>query len=91
MLTLSFWRGTFIRAVRTFAQTFGAGSLGSGLSLWTLDWRESLGIALMAALGSVLMSIDRAPKDPSEDAIQPVVVNNSTTVVRAPGPSIEAP
>ena len=76
MLTLLFWKGTLIRATRTFAQTFGAGSLGSGLDLWHIDWKESLGIALAAALGSVLMSIDRAPKDPSEDDIQAVAVSS---------------
>ncbi|MBB3752630.1 hypothetical protein FHT44_005142 [Mycolicibacterium sp. BK634] len=71
MLTFKFWKGTAIRAVRTFAQTFGAGSLGNGLDLWHLDWKASLGVALGAAVGSVLMSIDRAPQDPSEQDVLP--------------------
>lgn len=72
MLTLKFWKGTLIRATRTFAQGFLGISSGTGLGFWNLDWKIAVGAGLSGALGSVLMSIDRAPKDPSEDDVQAV-------------------
>lgn len=45
------------RAVNTFAQGALTAIGGDALNLWHLDWQESLGFGLGAALLSVLMTM----------------------------------
>ncbi len=58
MLTWRFWREAIERAVKTSAQfVIGAGILGEGVDLFTLDLGTVLGFALTGALLSLLTSI----------------------------------
>ena len=58
MLTWRFWRETIERAVKTSAQfVIGAGILGEGVDLFTLDFAAIGGFALTGALLSLLTSI----------------------------------
>ncbi len=58
MLTWRFWRETIERAVKTSAQfVIGAGILGEGVDLFTLDLGTVLGFALTGALLSLLTSV----------------------------------
>ncbi|MCD4558216.1 holin [Schaalia sp. lx-100] len=52
----TFWLGVFERAVKTAAQALLA-VLTTGTVLWGLDWGQAVGLALTAALISVLTSI----------------------------------
>jgi hypothetical protein len=63
MWTAEFWRATGERAIRTTAQVLLALWMGSGVfNAFSIDVVESLGVALGAALFSVLMSL--APVGP---------------------------
>ncbi len=58
MLTWRFWRETIERAVKTSAQfVIGAGILGEGVDLFTLDFGTVLGFALTGAVLSLLTSV----------------------------------
>jgi len=57
MFTYLFWRFTFERAVKTFAQTVTALFSASGIGLLNAPWIEVLSVAGMTALLSVLTSI----------------------------------
>lgn len=50
-----------IRAVRTFAQTFG-GAITIGAALSEIDWRYIASVAAVAAVYSVLMSLAGLPE-----------------------------
>ncbi len=61
MWTLTFWKDTAERAIKTFAQAAIA-SLAAGLTgILEVDWLAVLSVALLAALISVLTSIASAP------------------------------
>lgn len=69
MLTSSlFWKDTFVRSVRTFAQALvaiiGVGSMG----ILDANWVEALSVAGMAAVVSVLNSV-AAPAGPTEQPV----------------------
>ena len=57
MFTGLFWRATFERGVKTFAQAAVAVLVGSGVGLLDADWAATASVAGMAALLSVLSSI----------------------------------
>ncbi len=58
LFTKAFWSETIERAVKTSAQfVIGAGILGEGVDLFTLDWQTVLGFALTGAVLSVLTSL----------------------------------
>lgn len=57
MFTGLFWRATFERGAKTFAQAAGAVLVGSGVGLLDADWTATASVAGMAALLSVLSSI----------------------------------
>lgn len=63
MFTGTFWRQVLERLVKTFAQTFAAAALlgEPGTSVFAIDWQGAAGIALAAALGSLLTSLVSAP------------------------------
>lgn len=58
MWTVDFWKATAERALRTVAQVLLTLWVGSvPLNALQIDWLQSLGVALGAALVSVLMSL----------------------------------
>lgn len=63
MLSKQFWigeSGVLARCLRTFAQTAIAMIGVSSFSVWSVDWKNVLGVSLGAALLSMLMSLDRS-------------------------------
>ena len=57
MTTAAFWRATAERALRTFAQALIAVISLDGADLLTVDWPQSLSVAGLAAVISVLTSV----------------------------------
>jgi hypothetical protein len=58
MFTAAFWQAAVERAVRTFAQTFGALLVADPLiGLVDFDWVDGLQVSGMAAVASLLTSI----------------------------------
>ena len=58
MFTKSFWKETIERAVKTSAQfVIGAGILGEGADLFSLDWSTVGSFALTGAILSALTSL----------------------------------
>lgn len=55
-MTKAFWKATFIRALRTFAQA-AMGYIGTGVLLSDVRWWAVLSAGAMGAILSVLMSI----------------------------------
>lgn len=51
-------KDTGIRAIRTMAQT-AAGIIGSSVLLTDVNWTQVLSATVLAAIMSILMSIDR--------------------------------
>lgn len=68
MFTKEFWRATFVRAVRTFAEAMLA-YIGTGaVVLHDVDWLAALSAGGFGAVCAVLLAlatgIPEAPKDP---------------------------
>ena len=62
MLTTKFWKATFERAVKTFAQALLATvTAAAGLGLEDIGWAEALSVAGLAVVASVLTSIVSLP------------------------------
>lgn len=57
MFTLAFWKATFERAVKTFAQVAAGLLTGNGLGILTVDWVQVGSIAGLGLVLSVLTSI----------------------------------
>jgi hypothetical protein len=61
-MTATFWTGVLDRAVKSFAQQllllWGA---DQGLDVLTVDWKSALGLAVGAAVLSVLTSLASSP------------------------------
>lgn len=61
-MTAAFWTGVLDRAVKSFAQQllllWGA---DQGLDVLSIDWKSALGLAVGAALLSVLTSLASSP------------------------------
>ena len=55
-MTKAFWKATFVRALRTFAQA-AMGYIGTGVLLSDVKWWAVLSAGAMGAILSVLMSI----------------------------------
>lgn len=60
MLSRKFWEEALQRSVRTFAQTTISVIGISSFSVWSLDWKETVGVGLGSAFVSLLMSLDRS-------------------------------
>ena len=70
MFKTLFWKDVLERAVKTFAQTLAALLVaGPAASIISIDWSESLGVAALAAIVSVLTSVGSG-----------TVLNNKSTV-----------
>lgn len=68
MFTKDFWVDTFERAIRTACQAaLSAGVIG-GVGLFQVDWLNVCGIALVAAIASVLTCVASSGKT---DSISP--------------------
>jgi hypothetical protein len=69
MWTSNFWKQTFERAVKTFAQGILALLTGDGLGILDIDWGQVASVGALAALASVLTSVVTSgvgePNDPS--------------------------
>ncbi|MDN5628849.1 holin [Lactococcus garvieae] len=57
MFTKTFWKDTAERAVKTFAQSFGAVLIASGTGLLDVDWMNALSVAGLATVISVATSV----------------------------------
>ena len=57
MFTKEFWLAAAERAVKTFAQTFGALIVGNAIGIVGFDWLAALNVAGMAAVASVVTSV----------------------------------
>ncbi len=68
MWKAAFWKDAVERAVRTFAQTFGAVVLAAGTGLLDTDWLTGVSAAGMASLLSVLTSLASEVKSPNGTA-----------------------
>ncbi|MEW2083444.1 holin [Streptomyces sp. NPDC005283] len=60
MFTSDFWKATAERAVRTFAQSFGAVLMAGATNLFDVDWLAALATAGLATLLAVLTAIGAA-------------------------------
>ena len=54
-----FWKDSTWRAFRTFCQTLAAQLAGQSVNAITASWSAMLGVAGIASLMSLLMSVDR--------------------------------
>lgn len=57
MNTTAFWKATFERAVRTFAQSALALMAGDGIGILDVDWGEVASVGGLAAVAAVLTAI----------------------------------
>lgn len=76
MWTRNFWigeAGVLARSIRTFAQTAVAMIGVSSFSVWSVDWKNVLGVSLGSALLSILMSLDRSSEVARAEKAQPFV------------------
>lgn len=72
LFNTSFWKDALWRSFRTFCQTLLSLFGGSALNVWSAGWHDSLGVAVGAALLSLLMSVDRSTATPQVDVtVQP--------------------
>lgn len=68
MFTRDFWIDTFERAIRTACQAALSAGVVGGVGLFQVDWPNVAGIALVAAVASVLTCVASSGKT---DAISP--------------------
>ncbi len=102
MWTSSFWKATFERAIKTFAQTLVASGIVVGVAGWD-KWQAALIAAGIAALLSVITSVasiglgdkgtpslvkdELTPNDvPAEDDLEPPALPFIGTPADQPGP-----
>lgn len=57
MYSSSFWKATFERAAKTFAQALLAVFMVGKITVLTVDWQQAGAVAATAALISVLTSV----------------------------------
>lgn len=65
MWSRKFWQATATRAVRTAAQVL-LGFLVVDVAVWSIDWKQALGVSGTAVLASVCMSL-LGPAGPDKD------------------------
>lgn len=68
MFTKDFWVDTLERAIRTACQAALSAGVVGGVGLFDVDWLNVCGIALVAAIASVLTSVASSGKT---DSISP--------------------
>lgn len=65
--TTAFWLAAGERALKTFAQSLLVLVLAEPVGIVDLDWGQSLSLATMAALASLLTSVANAAPGPGTD------------------------
>lgn len=68
LLTKDFWVDTLERAIRTACQAALSAGVVGGVGLFQVDWLNVCGVALVAAIASVLTSVASSGKT---DSISP--------------------
>lgn len=68
MFTKDFWIDTFERAIRTACQAALSAGVVGGVGLFQVDWLNVCGVALVAAIASVLTCVASSGKT---DSISP--------------------
>lgn len=69
LASTAFWTGALERAVKTFAQAFLATLIASEVvGVLDVDWKQSVGVAALATLMSVLTSVASGPISPGGSA-----------------------
>lgn len=68
MFTKDFWVDTFERAIRTACQAALSAGVVGGVGLFQVDWLNVCGVALVAAIASVLTCVASSGKT---DSISP--------------------
>ncbi|MEU9793841.1 holin [Streptomyces sparsogenes] len=75
MTTIAFWRATFERTLRTFAQAELALLSGDGLGILDVDWGQALSVGGLAAVLALLTAVatSRGPEGPglTETVVRP--------------------
>lgn len=74
MFTKDFWVDTFERAIRTACQAALSAGVVGGVGLFDVDWMNVCGIALVAAIASVLTCVASSGKT---DSISPASLATS--------------
>lgn len=74
MFTKDFWVDTFERAIRTACQAALSAGVVGGVGLFDVDWMNVCGIALVAAVASVLTCVASSGKT---DSISPASLATS--------------
>ncbi len=74
MFTKDFWVDTFERAIRTACQAALSAGVVGGVGLFDVDWLNVCGIALVAAIASVLTCVASSGKT---DSISPASLATS--------------
>lgn len=74
MFTKDFWIDTFERAIRTACQAALSAGVVGGVGLFDVDWMNVCGIALVAAIASVLTCVASSGKT---DSISPASLATS--------------
>ncbi|MBO1332419.1 holin [Streptomyces sp. VRA16 Mangrove soil] len=64
MWTVSFWKATAERAIRTFAQSLAAVLVAGATNLLDVDWAAAFGTAGLATLLAVLTAVGTAGVGP---------------------------
>lgn len=77
MFTKDFWIDTFERAIRTACQAALSAGVVGGVGLFDVDWLNVCGIALVAAIASVLTCMASSGKT---DSISPASLATSEKV-----------
>lgn len=77
MFTKDFWIDTFERAIRTACQAALSAGVVGGVGLFDVDWLNVCGIALVAAIASVLTCVASSGKT---DSISPASLATSKKV-----------
>ena len=67
MFTKDFWVDTLERAIRTACQAALSAGVVGGVGLFEVDWLNVCGIALVAAIASVLTSVASSGKTAMSD------------------------
>ncbi|MFF9894986.1 holin [Streptomyces longispororuber] len=84
MTTAAFWKATFERALRTFAQAVLALITGDGLGVLDVDWGQAFSVGGLAALAAVLTAIvtSGGPVGPglTETVVTPTTPRRPTSI-----------
>lgn len=78
MTTLAFWKATFERVVRTFAQAVLALLSGDGLGVLDVDWGQALSVGGLAAVAALLTAVVASGGTTAGPGLTETVARSST-------------